>query len=100
MTLFKKKTQPTDIAIAIADAHKHLEKETVGTAEYEAILAHVIKLYELQATLPQVERVSRDTLASGVFSLSGILSVIAFEKLGNGILTTKAMSLLPKIRAR
>ena len=101
MTLFKKKAVvPSDLDVAIARAHIALLKYDVGTPEYEKVLTHLSALYDIQANQLPEDRVSKDTMASGAFSLSSVLSVIFFEKFGDGIVTSKAMQLLPKIRNR
>lgn len=99
MTLFKKKS-PTDIAQAIAKAHAFLDKSTPGTDEYTKKLDDLSKLYEMQDKAPAENRVSKDAIVSGCFALGGVLVIVLFESVGNGIITTKSLSLLPKPKNR
>lgn len=72
-----------------------LRAKTPGSDEYTDILDQLTKLSKLTAE-SKPKPISRDTLASIAANLTGILLVINHEQAS--IITTKAMSMLPKLR--
>lgn len=98
MKSLRKVVEPTEIQLEITRVHESLAKIDPTTPEYKSLNEQLAKLYDMQKTLPVPDAVSKDVVVGGLFSLGGILSVLAFEKLGNGIIVTKALSILPKMR--
>lgn len=81
------------------------------TEEYEAVMARLQDLQKVEESVAhqrieeiRVEHdvapkpVSADTKWATLASISGILLVIAYELFGQGILTSKAFALIPKVR--
>ena len=81
------------------------------TEEYAAVMARLQDLQKVEESVAhqRIEEVrtrhevapkpvSEDTKWSCVASISGILLVIGYELFGQGILTSKAFSLIPKVR--
>lgn len=99
MSMLQKKSFPTELDLEIARSHIALKKVTPGSAEYKTALGELSALYEIRnAEVRGQNRISKDTLASGIFATVNVLSVILFESVGNGILTSKSMSMLPKVK--
>lgn len=101
MSKLQKKSNPSDLDLEIARSHVALSKVTPGTAEYKTALTELSSLYELRnADKRATDKLSKDTLASGIFATANVLAVILFESVGHGVLTSKSMSMLPKVKTR
>lgn len=91
-TIPKAKT-PVDHEIDIL--FKELRLHDINSKEYATVLDRIVKLHELQVN-ETPKRVSRDTLVLAAANLLGIVMVLKHEQLN--VITTKAMSLVPRPR--
>lgn len=74
-----------------------LGNETPGTDEYEKLLAELERVMKLTSQHPSWSfKPSADVILSGVISIASILLIIKHEQLN--VITSKAMSLLPKMK--
>ena len=80
---------------AIDDVLRHMEQETPGTPEFEAMTDQLVKLHAMKTT-ESPSRVSPDTLATIAANLLGILVIVGHER--TNIITSKALSFIMKLR--
>jgi hypothetical protein len=95
-----------------------LDDHDPDSEEYEAVMTRLIDLQKVEESLSKqaldIERLkleqdrlyveaaprplSKDALIGAAATLGGIMLVIGYELFGEGIVTSKAFSLIPKIR--
>lgn len=90
--------EPTLLEREIDRAIRELKRHVVGSAEYDATLERITKLYRLKEE-EKSNVVSKDTLAVVGANLLGILMIIKHEYVN--VITSRAINLLlkPIIRA-
>lgn len=94
MLNFTKKKQ-TKLEKEISLVLDKLKKEDVGTEEYQNILDHLSKLYEMKQK--DKSSISPDTVAVVVGNLLGIILILKHEELN--VITSKALGFVIRGRA-
>lgn len=101
--MFNRKThEPSDIDVAIRDAHANLKKASgIGTDAEAKAVDNLAKLYKMKESLegPRT-RLSKDAIVGAVASVGSIALILIFEGVGHGIITTKSLGLAPKPKNR
>lgn len=96
ITLKVSDTEPTPLDDAIARLFSSLEGMDPESEEYSKTADQLVKLYKLNDESKSKKRVSPDTLANLIGSLSGIVTILVFEKSGH-IIATKALGFVTKL---
>lgn len=97
MITFKASTiEPTLLDDAIARLFSSLQGMEPDSEEYAKTADQLVKLYKLNDESKSKKRVSPDTLANLIGSLSGIVTILVFEKSGH-IIATKALGFVTKL---
>ena len=76
----------------LEQCYAKLAKLDPGTEEFEAVIEQINDLHKSDK-----ERVSPNTVASGLFSTIPIIGIIVYEGFGN-VIKTKAINFVTKIR--
>ena len=99
-TLFanRKTSDPSDLDMAIANAHLELSQTSIFEEDYATIMAHLTSLYRLKELEPKSEifGVSKDTCAIIAGNLLGIGLILSHERAH--VITTKALSFVSKLK--
>ena len=96
ITLKASQIEPTPLDDAIARLFNSLQGMDPESEEYSNTADQLVKLYKLNDESKSKKRVSPDTLASLIGSLSGIVTILVFEKSGH-IIVTKALGFVTKL---
>lgn len=92
MPIFRNETY---VELELSRLFKQLRRHEPDSDEYAAAVDKIAKLHKLE-TDEKSSRVSKDTLATIGANLVGIVMILKHEELA--IITTKAMSLVMKIK--
>jgi hypothetical protein len=93
----KPNTQATQLDELIDSALKDLSTLTADAEQYATVMEQLEKLYALRNQhKPWFKRVDPNVTASAMAQVAGIAMIVEFERVG--ILTSKAMSLLQKLK--
>lgn len=93
--MFKKPPPDVSLDKALDRVLLDMQNHSVVSAEYAKMVDQLSKLHALKVANTKM-RVSNDTLATIVANLAGIVLILHFEKVQ--IVTSKAMSFVPKLR--
>lgn len=96
ITLKASTIEPTPLDDAIARLFDSLQGMEPDSDEYAKTADQLVKLYKLNDESKSKKRVSPDTLAQLIGSLSGIVTILVFEKSGH-IIATKALGFVTKL---
>lgn len=96
ITLKASEIEPTPLDDAITRLFSSLEGMEPDSDEYAKTADQLVKLYKLNDESKSKKRVSPDTLANLIGSLSGIVTILVFEKSGH-IIATKALGFVTKL---
>jgi hypothetical protein len=96
ITLKASDIEPTPLDDAITRLFSSLEGMEPDSDEYAKTADQLVKLYKLNDESKSKKRVSPDTLANLIGSLSGIVTILVFEKSGH-IIATKALGFVTKL---
>lgn len=96
ITLNASTIEPTPLDDAIARLFDSLQGMEPDSDEYAKTADQLVKLYKLNDESKSKKRVSPDTLANLIGSLSGIVTILVFEKSGH-IIATKALGFVTKL---
>lgn len=96
ITLKASTIEPTPLDDAIARLFSSLEGMEPDSDEYAKTADQLVKLYKLNDESKSKKRVSPDKLAELIGSLTGIVTILVFEKSGH-IIATKAMGFVAKL---
>ncbi|AWN05982.1 hypothetical protein SEA_PHERRYCRUZ_25 [Streptomyces phage PherryCruz] len=88
--------EPTPLDDAITRLFDSLQGMEPDSDEYAKTADQLVKLYKLNDESKSKKRVSPDTLANLIGSLSGIVTILVFEKSGH-IIATKALGFVTKL---
>lgn len=96
ITLKASTIEPTPLDDAIARLFDSLQGMEPDSEEYSKTADQLVKLYKLNDESKSKKRVSPDTLANLIGSLSGIVTILVFEKSGH-VIATKALGFVTKL---
>ena len=96
ITLKASTIEPTPLDDAISRLFDSLQGMDTDSEEYSKTADQLLKLYKLNDESKSKKRVSPDTLANLIGSLSGIAAILIFEKSGH-IIVTKALGFVTKL---
>lgn len=96
ITLKASTIEPTPLDDAITRLFDSLQGMEPESEEYSKTADQLVKLYKLNDESKSKKRVSPDTLANLIGSLSGIVTILVFEKSGH-IIVTKALGFVTKL---
>lgn len=99
MKIFRKKNEvPSDIDDAIHDAHAYLKGEDDDSEQYVKTIDNLAKLYKMKESLGTPDQVSKDAIITASASVGSILLILLFEGVGRGIITSKSLGFVPKLK--
>ena len=93
--MFKKPPPDVSLDKALDRVLLDMQNHSVVSTEYAKMVDQLSKLHALKVANTKM-RVSNDTMATIVANLAGIVLILHFEKVQ--IVTSKAMSFVPKLR--
>lgn len=93
--MFTLTPERTKLQASIDRAHEALLRLDPASEEYGIALDRLVKLHKMEAE-DRPRSVSPDTIVSAAASLIGILLILHYER--TEIVTTKAISFVPKMR--
>lgn len=96
MKIWNRKDQPTPLDDLIEDAYAALKGMDESTEAYSEALRNLKELLEISATEKKRTTPSPEAILSAAASLAGIVLILAFEQ--KHVITTKSLSLLPRIK--
>ena len=93
--MFTLTPERTKLQVSIDRAHETLQRLDPASEEYGIALDRLVKLHKMEDD-NRPRSASPDTIVSAAASLLGILLILHYER--TEIVTTKAMSFVPKMR--